>query len=101
MKDYKHIETMEDILNNHEKSIETLNEILKSTEKELKNYSKLVNYYFSKQWINDYNDDSKGLIPKNINRGVLSEDLIHNLIITYNETALQMIELGTKILKIK
>ena len=40
----------------------------------------LLAYYESGLWLKDYEMDEKGLIPKDIKRGVLSEDGVYNLI---------------------
>ena len=34
----------------------------------------LAEYYESKEWIQDFSDDEAGLLPKDLKRGVLSED---------------------------
>ena len=39
----------------------------------------LSKYYSSNEWKQDYIDDEKGLLPKNLKRGILSEDGIWNL----------------------
>lgn len=38
-------------------------------------------YYGSKEWFQDFEDDRKDKIPKDLNRGVLSEDGIHSMLI--------------------
>lgn len=43
----------------------------------------LIAYYEGGLWLKDYEMDEKGLIPKNIKRGVLSEDGVYNLINEY------------------
>ena len=40
----------------------------------------LSKYYSSNEWKQDYIDDEKGLLPKNLKRGMLSEDGIWNLL---------------------
>ena len=40
----------------------------------------LSTYYGSDEWRKDYVDDEAGLLPKNLKRGVLSEDGIWNLL---------------------
>ncbi len=37
-------------------------------------------YYEGGQWLKDYALDEKGLIPKSVKRGVLSEDGVYNLL---------------------
>ena len=42
-------------------------------------------YYGSNNWRKDYADDEAGLLPKNLKRGVLSEDGIWNLLSDWEE----------------
>ena len=41
---------------------------------------RLTAYYESRQWMRDYEDDCAGKLPKDLNRGVLSEDAVYNLL---------------------
>ena len=49
--------------------------------------SELEAYYTSDEWKRDFADDEKGLLPKKLPRGVLSEDGIYNLLEEYKETS--------------
>ena len=40
----------------------------------------LAEYYESKEWKQDFSDDEAGLLPKDLKRGVLSEDGLWNLL---------------------
>ena len=40
----------------------------------------LMDYYFGGQWLQDYQADERGELPKGLKRGVLSEDGVWNLI---------------------
>ena len=40
----------------------------------------LAEYYTSDEWKQDFADDEAGLLPKDLKRGVLSEDGIWNLL---------------------
>lgn len=42
-------------------------------------------YYGSDEWKKDFEDDEKGMLPKGLKRGVLSEDGVYNLLERYNE----------------
>ena len=42
-------------------------------------------YYGSKEWKQDYADDEAGRLPKDLKRGVLSEDGIWNLLSDWKE----------------
>ena len=45
----------------------------------------LSEYYGSDEWKQDYADDEAGLLPKDLKRGVLSEDGIWNLLADWRE----------------
>ena len=45
----------------------------------------LSEYYGSKEWKQDYADDETGLLPKDLKRGVLSEDGLWNLLSDWQE----------------
>ncbi len=45
----------------------------------------LEEYYESDKWKKDFADDEAGRLPKDLQRGVLSEDGIYNLIETWKE----------------
>ena len=42
--------------------------------------SSLTQYYESGQWLRDYELDEKGLLPKNLKRGVLSQDAVYDFL---------------------
>ncbi|MBR2028860.1 MAG: DUF4298 domain-containing protein [Oscillospiraceae bacterium] len=55
------------------------------------NIKELSDYYFSKQWMDDYDADNRGEIPQNLKRGVLSEDAAYNLI-CHNDELLKLLK---------
>ncbi len=59
------------------------------TEKEFSGAAELVqeleSYYNSTEWKQDYTADEEGLLPKDLKRGVLSEDGIYNVLELYRE----------------
>ena len=46
----------------------------------------LIQYYEGEQWMEDYKLDEKGLLPKDLKRGILSEDGIYNFLAQFWET---------------
>lgn len=40
----------------------------------------LAKYYESPLWLSDFDADNKGLVPKELNRGILTEDTIYDLL---------------------
>ena len=59
----------------------------------------LSEYYGSEDWLQDFNDDEEGRLPKNLKRGVLSEDGIWNLLTECRELNVRMSKMVTEVLK--
>lgn len=93
------IEEMEKILNSQIKVVDDLNRAIDYMEKNRKDYSKLIDYYYSEERSYHLDQDDNGNIDKNLRRGVLSEDEIFNLMTVYYDTAFRMLETATKMLK--
>lgn len=45
----------------------------------------LTDYYDNGQWLKDYDLDSKGELPPDLKRGVLSQDALYNLLCDVKE----------------
>ncbi len=99
MKSFEHIEKMEAIMNSHEEIIKKLEDDLDFIENHQEDYNSLIEYYFSEQRNQDLEDDKNGIIPKTMSRGVLSEDLIYDLMSDYYDLGIRMLEVSAKILK--
>ena len=59
----------------------------------------LAGYYDSGAWREDYEADEAGKLPQDLKRGVLSQDLIYDVLVGNRENAVRMLELGTQIVK--
>lgn len=81
MEQIERIKHMEKNLNAGIKAVEKLRKALLEYLEVKKQIDELSEYYGSKIWFQDYEDERKDKIPKNLNRGVLSEDGIHTLLI--------------------
>ena len=55
-------------------------------------FKRLVDYYQSELWISDFEDDHNGLAPKNLIRGILSEDGIYNFLVSVNREIFDLID---------
>lgn len=99
MKNFDHITKMENILNSHQNKVNELSENLEYIQNHQDEYKSLIEYYYSEQRNQDLEDDQNNLIPETLNRGVLSEDLIFDLMTDYYEVAVKMLEVATAILK--
>ena len=54
--------------------------ILKEDEEIYKKFQVLLTYYENGQWLQDYECDERGELPKDLKKGVLSEDGLYNLL---------------------
>lgn len=101
MKTYEHIVKLEDIRKEHEEKIKQLNDILTYLNDHMDEYKQLVEYYYnSDQRKQDLIDEEMQLIPKNIHRGVLSEDEVYDLSCDYYNSGIRMIEIAIQMMKI-
>lgn len=74
------IKNMEEKFNKSQNAIKELNKALKEYTKAQESIRELAAYYSSIEWKKDFQDDEKGKLPKDLKRGVLSEDGIYNLL---------------------
>ncbi|MBR6425386.1 MAG: DUF4298 domain-containing protein [Oscillospiraceae bacterium] len=54
-------------------------------------------YYGSEDWRRDFADDEAGLLPKDLPRGVLSEDEIYDLLSDNRDARIRMLEILTQL----
>ena len=90
MKQTDRIAEMENICNMTEETLGKVEKALEEYSSNLKNMKKLFDYYGSTVWMKDYEDDSRGKFPKDLKRGVLSEDTIYDLILDNRELVRKM-----------
>ena len=86
MEQIARIRHMEQLFDLAKESMEEVMMSLETYEKAQKAIAVLSEYYGSKEWKQDYADDEAGLLPKDLKRGVLSEDGIWNLLSDWQET---------------
>ena len=67
---------MDEVMEKLEKSPESI----KDNEKVKAKIVELENYQESGQWLLDYGYDERGELPASLKRGVLSEDMLYNLL---------------------
>ena len=85
------IEEMEKCLDESSEAIRNLSDALRKYEWARESYYKLQEYYDSEQWLKDFEADEEGRLPKDLKRGVLSEDAVFDLI-TEHERLLEKLE---------
>ena len=71
---------MEQILNEAADAVKAMETALDQYEAVQERMGELIRYYESPQWMADFEADNAGLIPKDLKRGVLSEDGVYNLL---------------------
>ena len=99
MEQIERIREMENCLDVSEKAIRELSEVLSAYEEAQLQYRKLSDYYGSDQWMQDYADDEAGKLPRDLKRGVLSEDGVYDLITENRELLVRMLRLVTTALE--
>ncbi|MBQ1647122.1 MAG: DUF4298 domain-containing protein [Bacteroidales bacterium] len=99
MEQIERITQMEQCLDATEKAIRELSEALSAFEEVQLQYRQLNDYYGSDAWMQDYEDDEAGKLPKDLKRGVLSEDAVYDLITENREIVVRMLRLVTTALE--
>lgn len=56
-------------------------------------------YYTGADWRQDFRDDEAGLLPRDLKRGVLSEDAAYDTLTENRELLTRMLETVTEVLK--
>lgn len=73
------ITKMENNLDVSAAAVRKLEEALDEYEAALPAYFKLMDYYTSHLWMDDYEADEAGKLPEDLKRGVLAEDTVYDL----------------------
>lgn len=76
----KRIERMERILDEGKMVVDNLNRALEEYKHIQSEIKELQNYYENGGWMEDFKDDEAGKLPKDLKRGVLSEDELYNFL---------------------
>ena len=85
MEQIERIRKMEQLFDLAKEAMEEPMMSLETYEKAQEAIAVLSEYYGSKEWKQDYADDEAGLLPKDLKRGVLSEDGLWNLLSDWQE----------------
>ncbi len=99
MEQIERIQKMEEALDNALKVKENFDRALAELQNSKDNIVKLFEYYGSLDWSGDLEDWEAGKLPKDLKCGVLAEDTVYDLITETRETAFEMIETATELLK--
>ena len=90
MPDIERIKRMEKALDACYATVKNLSEAVQSYADVQKQYQELTDYYFGPDWLHDLDADRDGLLPRDLKRGVLSEDAVYDLV-TDNDALLAML----------
>lgn len=97
MNQIERIEHFEKIFDETMAAANNLSDALEKYQAVQEKYFELMSYYGGK-WRQDYEDDEAGKIPKNLKRGVLSQDGVYNLIEKNRELQLEILKTFADIL---
>ena len=85
MNQLERIQHMEQILDEASEALQQLMDAFERYQALKSRIAELEAYYTSTLWRRDYEDDCAGRLPKNLKRGVLSEDAVYDLLHLYDE----------------
>ena len=80
MNQLERIEHMERILDDGQQAIQTLLDAIGRYQAVKPRMAELEAYYTSGLWLRDYEDDCAGKLPRDLKRGVMSEDAVFDLL---------------------
>ena len=93
------IQAMEALLDETSDAVEALANALEEYAAVQAKIRRLSRYYGSDQWYDDRAVDDAGRLPEDLKRGVLTEDLVYDVITGNRDNALRMLEIGTDIMR--
>lgn len=90
MEQTERIKRMEQQFNKSASALMQLSAALDQLQASQEAIKEISDYYGSETWKQDFADDESGRLPQDLQRGVLSEDAIWNLLEDYRELKLRM-----------
>lgn len=90
MQNIDRIKRMEEALDACTAAVKNLSEAVNAYADVQKQYQELTDYYFGPGWPRDLDADRDGLLPRDLKRGVLSEDAVYDLV-TDNDALISML----------
>ena len=97
MEQIERIKTMEERLGRASQAVINLSAAIDEYKEVQEALRKLETYYNSDEWKQDFSDDEAGRLPRDMKRGVLSEDGIWNLLEDNRELVIRIQELISNI----
>ena len=74
------INKMEEVFDELQLAFSKLNRDFLSNKKMKKKLNRLISYYENGKWLKDYQLDEQNKLPKNLKRGILSQDGFYNFL---------------------
>ena len=99
MSQLERIQEMEELLNQYAQTLAAAQSALAKLEASQMNYIQLRDYYTSQVFFDDLEFSNQADFPEDVARGVLSEDAVYDLMGEHFETALQLLDLSSAMLK--
>ena len=100
MKRIERIQAMEALLNECGEAVAQCAEAAERFARLQEKVRKLSAYYGSKNWYGDLKAYDQGRLPEGLPCGVLSEDLVYDVLIENRDTAIRMLEIATDVLRV-
>lgn len=98
MNQIERIKHFEEIFDETSAAVNELSEAVEKYAAVQEKYFELMNYYGG-DWLKDYEDDEAGKIPKDLKRGVLSQDGVYDLLSNNRELQIKILEVFADILR--
>ena len=99
MNQIERITLMESYLDEAERVLKAFSESLSEYREIQPKLRELSAYYSSEDWRKDFEDDEAGRLPKDLKRGVLSEDAVYNLLAENSNLQAEILGAAAEILK--
>ena len=74
------INKMEEVFDELQLAFSKLNKDFLSNKKMKKKLNRLISYYENGKWLKDYQLDEQNKLPKNLKRGILSQDGVYDFL---------------------
>ena len=94
MNQVERITRMENLLNEAKAAAAAMDQALDRYAAAREGLAELEAYYSGGEWMRDFEDDSAGKLPKDLRRGVLSEDAVYDLLTDHSCLLKRMKKLG-------
>ena len=78
------IMTMEERMDRARKAVHDLQNAMEQLEAVKKDVDSLSDYYENGTWRQDYEADEAGMLPKDLKRGVLSQDALYDILTEFD-----------------